>query len=308
MQPETQILIVTAVVFGAVFSLIAVIGLRLENRRRIQARLVGGESASVDVEDFTTTITERLDETVLAFRDAESRSRLRGELIKAGFFSPSAPAIYFAAQVFLTVAAPIFGYLCVTFFAPSTSFGLEAFILSIMAYAGYKGPEALIKRRQTSLAITYRIVFPDFLDLLVVCIDAGLGMNSALDRVTTEFTGQCKPLADNLSIFLSEIRSGRAFPDALQNLSDRLGIEEARSFSTLIKQSLELGSDIGTALRVYSDEMRTKRLLRAELTANSLPIKMLIPLGLFIFPVILITVLTPALVSLTKLFSELSRG
>lgn len=312
MQADAQIWIVAAGIFLAVSALTAVAGFYVENQRKIQARLTNGSYGATredrDGLNFAASVAERVDETLASFQDPANRTKLRSELVRAGFFSPRAPAVFFGAQVMLTIAAPVIGYLVILLFFPTTSGGLEAFYLMILTFLGYMAPEAYVKRRQTQLLDQYRIVFPDFLDLLVVCIDAGLSLNAALDRVSSEFVTQCPPLANNLAILLSEVRSGRAFQDALQNLSDRLGIEEARSFNTLIKQSIELGSDIATALRVYADEMRTKRLLRAELLANALPVKMLLPLGAFIFPVLLLVVISPAILSFIKMVSGLTRG
>ena len=102
----------------------------------------------------------------------------------------------------------------------------------------------------------------------------------------------------NLTLLAAETRAGRSTADALGTFADRLNIDEARSFLILLRQSLELGTDVGAALRVFSDEMRGKRLLRAEETANKLPVKMVLPLGAFIFPVILMVVLVPVLIRL----------
>jgi tight adherence protein C len=102
----------------------------------------------------------------------------------------------------------------------------------------------------------------------------------------------------------AETRAGRSMPDALGTLADRLNIDEARAFVILLRQSLELGTDVGEALRVFSEEMRGRRLLRAEETANKLPVKMVLPLGAFIFPVVLMVVLVPVLI---RLFSLLYR-
>src|SRR5438046_3527886 len=96
----------------------------------------------------------------------------------------------------------------------------------------------------------------------------------------------------------SEMRAGRTLSDALESFAERLGLDEARSFVSMLRQSIELGTDVGTALRVYSDEMRDRRLMRAEERANQLPVKMVLPLGLFIFPVILATVMIPVILRL----------
>ena len=178
---------------------------------------------------------------------------------------------------------------------------MQMAILAVSAYAGYFIPDAILRSRLSKTKQEYISVFPDFLDLLVVCVDAGLSLNAALDRVTTEFYARSKTLATNFDAMLQEVRIGREMNEALDNLSFRTDADEIRSFCTLLKQSLELGSDVSEALRVYSEEMRVKRMFRAEEEANKLPVKMLLPLGLFIFPVILIVILAPIVVRVSNM-------
>src|SRR5207302_3552323 len=117
----------------------------------------------------------------------------------------------------------------------------------------------------------HRMGFPDFMDLLVVCADSGLSMEAALERVGRELGDTYPSLCANIHMTNLEIRAGRTMTEALEHFGDRLGLEEARAFATLIQQSAELGSSITDALRVYSDDMRHKRLARAEEKAYSPP-------------------------------------
>ena len=170
---------------------------------------------------------------------------------------------------------------------------------------GIIGPDAFISRRQRLLSEEYRNVFPDFLDLLVVCVDAGLSLEGALDRITTEMSKRNRYFGINLAIMGAEMRAGRTFVEALGTLADRLMISEARSLVAILRQSAELGSDVGEGLRVFSDEMRGKRLLRAEEQANKLAVKMLVPLALFIFPVVLMVIVLPLAVRMSTAFHDL---
>jgi tight adherence protein C len=310
MHPDVQLWIVYSGVFSAVAVLTALIGFYLEKRRRLQYRLRGADSVSPDAigglgPRLASQVIGHFDPKLLGLEDPASRSKLQSSLIGAGYFSPDAPRIFLLARALLMAAAPITGYTLMRLYWFPNSSSLLFFELSMLIYAGYRAPDLYIGYRKAKLATTYRVVFPDFLDLLIVCIDAGHSLNSALDKVTREFATQCKPLTTNLAILLSEVRSGRAITDALDNLSGRLGIAEARSFATLIKQSVELGSDVGEAMRVYADEMREKRMLRAEEKANALPVKLLLPLGLCIFPVILIVILAPSIIRAVAVFSHL---
>ena len=171
-------------------------------------------------------------------------------------------------------------------------------LVAVAILLGVAGPDAYIARRQRMLHQKYRIAFPDMLDLMVVCVDAGLSLEAALGRISSEIFRQNRQLGTNLMILGAEMRAGRTTVDALDSLADRLGLDEARSLVAMLRQSIELGTDVGDALRVFGDEMRDRRLLRAEERANQLPVKMVGPLGLFIFPVILVMVLLPVILRL----------
>jgi tight adherence protein C len=163
---------------------------------------------------------------------------------------------------------------------------------------GYVAPSVYLDRRIASRRAEHRAGFPDFMDLLVVCADAGLSMEASLDRVGRELADSYPSLCANIHMANLEIRAGRTMTEALEHLADRLGLEEARSFATLIQQSDELGSSITEALRVYSDDMRHKRLSRAEEKAYSLPAKLALPMMICIFPVLFVVILLPVAVRL----------
>jgi tight adherence protein C len=136
------------------------------------------------------------------------------------------------------------------------------------------------------------------MDLLVVCADSGLSMEASLERVGIELAGTYPSLGANIHMTNLEIRAGRGMTEALEHFGDRLGLEEARSFATLIQQSAELGASITDALRVYGDDMRHKRLSRAEEKAYSLPAKLSVPMMVCIFPVLFVVILLPVIVRL----------
>jgi tight adherence protein C len=159
---------------------------------------------------------------------------------------------------------------------------------------GYMGPSLYLDRRIKGRQQEHRAGFPDFMDLLVVCADAGLSMEASLDRVGRELSDSYPSLSSNIHMATLEIRAGRTLSEALEHLADRLGLEEARAFATLLQQSAELGSSLTDALRVYSDDMRHKRLSSAEEKAYSLPAKLSVPLVLCIFPVLVIVTMLPA--------------
>src|SRR5258708_34582725 len=158
---------------------------------------------------------------------------------------------------------------------------------------GIAGPDFYLVCRLLLEKKNYRQAFPDLLDLLVVCVDAGLSLEAAFDRVTSEVTKRSHALGMHLAIMSAEMHAGRSMVEALESLADRLRLQEAGSLVAMLRQSIELGSDVGEALRVFSDEMRDKRLLRAEEKANKLPVKMVFPMACLIFPVIMAEIMLP---------------
>ena len=175
-------------------------------------------------------------------------------------------------------------------------------VLSFWAFVGcggvlgYLGPSFYLDKLIGMRRQEYRSGFPDFMDLLVVCADAGLSMEASLERIGRELADSYPTLSANIHMTNLEIRAGRTMSDALEHFGDRLGLEEVRAFATLIQQSDELGSSITDALRVYSDDMRHKRLSRAEEKAYSLPAKLALPMMLCIFPVLFVVILLPVFV------------
>jgi tight adherence protein C len=229
--------------------------------------------------------------------DSSDMKILRRRLIAAGIYDPHAAGYFFIARAAMAVALAV-----------GVCFGLQMldvagtwFWLFIMCAGvlGYVAPSLYLDRRIAAKRREHQAGFPDFMDLLVVCADAGLSMEAALDRVGRELGVSYPSLAANIHMANLENRAGRTMAEALEHLGDRLGLEEARSFATLIQQSNELGSSISDALRVYSDDMRHKRLSRAEEKAYSLPAKLSVPMMVCIFPVLFVVILLPVIVRLS---------
>jgi tight adherence protein C len=222
---------------------------------------------------------------------------LRRRLVQAGILDARAVAYFFIARTALAigVGAAVFVLMPFIISLSASIFWLAIVVGGIM---GYVGPSMYIDRRIAKRRNEHRAGFPDFMDLLVVCADSGLSMEASLDRVGREIGDSYPSLCANIHMANLEIRAGRAMTEALEHLGDRLGLEEARSFSTLIAQSAELGSSITDALRVYSDDMRHKRLSRAEEKAYSLPAKFAISMMICIFPVLFVVILLPVAVRL----------
>lgn len=219
---------------------------------------------------------------------------LQSKLIQAGYLNPRAAGLYFVARTGMGVVFFSLAFFFIPAFYPDLEWSTRWTLTAFAALLGYYAPSFYLNRKIASNRNEHRAGFPDFLDLLVVCAEAGLAMEASLDRVGRELADSYRSLSANIHMATLEIRAGRTLSEALEHLGDRLGLEEARSFATLLQQSAELGSSVTDALRVYSDEMRHKRLSRAEEKAYSLPSKLAVPLILCIFPVLVIVTLLPA--------------
>jgi len=143
--------------------------------------------------------------------------------------------------------------------------------------------------------------FPDALDLMVVCVEAGIGLDAAITRVGEEMKLSNKVLYEEFKLLSLELRAGKQRRDALRNLAMRTDMEDVSSLVTLLIQTDKFGTSIAQALRVHSDSMRTKRYQRAEELATKLPVKMVFPLIVFIFPSIFVTVLGPAIIQIFRI-------
>jgi len=229
-------------------------------------------------------------------QDEKSLSAVRKQLTQAGFYQPSALTSYYLVRVVLAVLLPGI------FFFANQSFDLEysgtreVVVLASLAVLGLFVPRIILSRITSVLQRQCREGFPDFMDLMVVCAEAGLSIDAALERVSRELTNSYPFLGSNLHMATLELRAGKGLSDAFQYLAERLGIQEARNLGSLLQQSQELGTSLSDALRVFSDEMRDKRMSAAEEKAHALPAKMAIPMMIFVFPIILIVILLPVFV------------
>jgi len=227
----------------------------------------------------------------------ENMKTLRRRLVQAGIFDPRGVAFFFIVRTALAVGVAMALLLIIPMI---TSKGGSFFWLMIIAggIAGYVAPAVYVDKRIAARRQQHRLGFPDFMDLLVVCADSGLSMEASLERIGREMGESYPSLTANIHMTNLEIRAGRPLKDALERFADRLGLEEARQFATLINQSLDLGSSINDALRVYSDDMRHKRLSLAEEKAYALPAKLSLPMMVCIFPVLFVVILLPVFVRL----------
>jgi len=235
-------------------------------------------------------------------------SPLRRRFMHAGYRGNAAIAVYFGAKTLLAVVLPALLYIYILFAGSKLSSSTLLFVELTMAAVGYYLPNFVLARlvflRQREMFET----FPDAADLLLVCVESGLGLDAALVKVTEEIRIKSAALAEEFHLVNLELRAGSSREKALRNLAMRTGVEEVNTFVTMLVQADRFGTSIGDSLRVFSDELRTKRRLRAEEMAAKIPLKLLFPLIFCIFPSLLCVILGPAFIQIYRILLPTMAG
>ena len=308
LSAEQPTLMMSVLVFFATstlaFGIMAAVRVRGAVRRRTAQVLIGGAARGQQDQPSLANVGRKaaqklIDYTTRHYSTADdgNQQQLRRRLIQAGFLDARAPVFFLLARVGLAVvpALLVFAAFPVIFPESVKMFWPAVWVAGLV---GYFTPNVVLNRRIATRREEHRAGFPDFMDLLVVCANAGLSMEAALARVGRELSDSYPSLGANIYMATLEVRAGRSMSEALEHFGDRLGLEEARSFATLLQQSEEFGSNLSDALRVYSDDMRHKRLSSAEEKAHSLPAKLSVPLMLCVFPVVIVIIMLPVFVRL----------
>jgi tight adherence protein C len=236
------------------------------------------------------------------------KSALRTRFMNAGWRNPAAPTLYFASKTALALGLPALVGLVLAF-VPATVAGFETMALLLFAATcGYYLPNVILDRvaRRRKREIFENI--PDALDLLTVCVEAGLSLERALVKVAAEIHVKSVTLGQELQLVLMETRAGFSKEKALRNFALRIGLDDIDSLVAMLIQSERFGTSIGDALRVYSETLRTKRRMVAEEAAAKIGLKLLFPLVFCIFPTLLMVLLGPAGIQITKIFGTALGG
>ena len=236
-------------------------------------------------------------------RDQE-RSRVARLLGWAGYRSPQAQSLFYATKALLMVSFPLAVFFASPFFPRLSSSGLLLYAFGGVCL-GAVLPSMWLDHRVKSRQWELRASFPDALDLLVVCVESGLGLAPALQRVADELSVSHPELGTELSIVNAEMRAGVERTQALKNLAERTGLEDIRGLTALLVQTMRFGTSIGDALRVYSEEFRDKRMQAAEEQAAKIGTKMIFPLVLCLFPSFFLVAVGPAVLRLISVFGQI---
>ncbi len=221
-------------------------------------------------------------------------------LHQAGYPSERAVRIFWGVRIFCIIALAAFAFF-VTFMS-AVPFTQGMLFIGMSAAVGYVLPFSSVRRKAKLRMRSIRESFPDTLDLLVVCVEAGMGVDGALVRVADEQQVQHLAIGEELVLMSREMQAGLARREALSRISDRLDFDELRSLATLLIQTEELGGSIARALRVHADTMRQKRRQKAEEAARKLVIKLLLPMAFCIMPALFLVIFAPPVINIPKLF------
>lgn len=231
-------------------------------------------------------------------------SALRTRFLNAGLRHPSAPILYFAAKAGLALGLPLL--LTMAFGSGGMPWGVNEtmFALLVVASIGYYLPNVLLSLRIARHQRELLEAFPDALDLVIVCVEAGLGLDAAIARSGEEMRLRSPALADELHLVGLELRVGATREQALRNLALRTGLDDVGALVTMLIQADRFGTSIAESLRVHADGVRTRRRQRAEEAAAKIPLKLLFPLLFCIFPSLMLVLLGPAVISIYHVFLQ----
>lgn len=231
-----------------------------------------------------------------ATNDPKSIRKMQVQLIQAGYLQQNALGYFIALRIGLGISGALIALAITLFIWPDMTATKKLLTVLVMATSGYFLPNRHVSGRVKKFQSENRLGFPDVMDLMIVAAEAGLTMEASIDRISLEIEKTYPMLSRQLAIASIEIRAGRPLDQALRAFGERLGLEEVQGFATMIQQSKELGTSISDALRVYSDEMRHKRMMAAEEKAYALPAKLSIPVTAFILPVVIGVAVLPTAV------------
>jgi len=264
-----------------------------------------GNSAVMPDERPATEIAQKIASPLnkLLPPSATEARKLQKQLMHAGFRSPEAPIIYRGIQLGAMAGFPlIVAGVCALLAKPLG----DAFVYIILAFiAGFFLPRFFLSRVTKNRQRELRWGLADALDLMVVSVEAGLGLNAAMMKVASELRDVHPPIAIEFELANLEIRVGRERDEALRNLAERTGVDDLRSLVAMLIQTDKFGTSIAKGLRVFSDGLRTKRRQRAEQEAQKAAVKLLFPLACFLFPTLFIAILGPAALNLMDVLAKM---
>ncbi len=302
-RAATLVFIFASIAGIAAWAALAV-GRRQEIRDELRSIARTGHSATVASlsqrrDDQWSRLVDRIEKAGLSLTDTKS-DVLRAKMLAAGFDSPAAPRIYTLVRLVLVTVFPAVLVGLILISGQELTF-IKLYLLgSVSALVGLYVPTLYVRSRAESRREAIVRGFPDSLDLMLVCVEAGLGLEAALDRVGREMALSHPLVGRLLTTSTLMLRAGASRETALRKMADSAGVDEIASFATLLIQSDRLGTSIAATLRVYADEMRERRRMRAEEKAHRIPVLISIPVVTCMLPVMIGVLMLPAAVRVVR--------
>ena len=280
-----------------------------KERWRLSKRIkqIGGVIRSEEFTDVFYKIKDQLVKAVGSLgklvrpKSEGGASQLQKNLLRAGYRREGASVIFLGLKAFLAIVFLGASVLIKLWVLKNISSFHFILLCILLAYIGFYLPNFWLRIKIARREEKILEGFPDALDLMVVCVEAGTGLDAAINRVGDEMRLSNKVLGEEFRLLSLELRAGKQRRDALKNLAMRTDLEDVSSLVSLLIQTDRFGTSVAQALRVHSESMRTKRYQRAEELATKLPVKLVFPLIIFIFPSIFVTVLGPAIIQIFRI-------
>ncbi|MBG0788981.1 MAG: type II secretion system F family protein [Desulfovibrionaceae bacterium] len=239
--------------------------------------------------------------------ESEEIDKNRLRLVRAGLRKPDSYKVFQGAKGCLALALSG-GFLLLRFVIfTDMTIATTAFVFVALAALGVYGPEYWLSKKINKRRLALGDELPDALDLLVVCVEAGMGLDQAIDRVCHEMATSGPIISSEFKLLTLELRAGKARTEALRSLAERAGLDDLNSLTSLLIQADAFGISVGRTLRVYSDAMRLKRSQRAEEKAARMPVLLLLPLVAFILPSLFVAILGPAVIMSIDMFAAMNK-
>ena len=236
------------------------------------------------------------------------KSSIRLRFVHAGIRSPIAASAFFGLKTLLTLGLPLAGFAALSTGGDMPRGAALMLVLLVLACVGYCGPNLVLGHLVTARQREIFEAFPDALDLMTVCMEAGLGTEAAMMRVADDLQLKSPALADELRLVNLELRAGADRERALRNLAIRTGVEEVDGFVTMISQAERFGTSIAASLRIHAEMLRTRRRQRAEEAAAKIALKLLFPLIFCIFPSLMVVLMGPAMIQIYRVLLPTMAG
>lgn len=294
-------IVLLSLVFACVVLIILSITSIFTRADPIDNRLRGATSQNTTIKAGGSSGRREIDEAELSQQLLlEKKGGLHQALAEAGFTASYAPVLYTISQIGCAVVLALAVYFGLTKYVVALGLELVLVMSAGNALIGFLAPSVFLSRRKAARIKEIEYSFPDALDMLLVSMEAGASLDGALERVGREIAPAHPLLSKHLLAIGYELRAGTSRETAFRQFGKRIPTDDIRSFVALFVQTDRLGTSVAQALRVHADEMRTKRVLRAETKAHELPVKLAVPLVLFILPALMLVIMTPAIIRIAN--------